>query len=175
MGDRSTKYYWFRRTLDMSKDFETPGNYSWYLFLYLTISWAAVYAILIKGLKTVSYVVYFTALFPYVVLLAFFIGNLVLDAEKSYRGAYRLVKPDWSLLYQPITWLKAGSQIFYSLGLAEGCLAVFASYNPVRNNCYKDAILISIINCSTSVFAGLVVFPMIGEIHFSVETYNILS
>lgn len=95
MADRATKFYWFRDTLGLSTSFDEPGNYSWYLFLYLTISWIIIYVILVKGLKVVSYVVYFTALFPYLVLICFFIGNLAHEhSDKSFRGAYRLVKPD---------------------------------------------------------------------------------
>lgn len=77
-------------------------------------------------------------------------------------GIKHLFTPRWETLWDPVVWLEAGTQIFFSLGLAFGGLIAFSSYNPANNNCYRDALLVSMTNCGTSMFAGVVVFSVIG-------------
>ena len=64
-----------------------------------------------------------------------------------------------------MVWLEAGTQIFFSLGLAFGGLIAYSSYNPANNDCTKDAIFVAVTNCSTSLFAGIVIFAIMGISH----------
>ncbi|XP_059966837.1 sodium- and chloride-dependent transporter XTRP3 isoform X3 [Mesoplodon densirostris] len=65
-------------------------------------------------------------------------------------------------LANPKAWINAATQIFFSLGLGFGSLIAFASYNEPSNNCQKHAIIVSIINSSTSIFASVVAFSIYG-------------
>ena len=59
-------------------------------------------------------------------------------------------------------WNDAATQIFYSLSACSGGLIAMSSFNKFTNNCHRDAFLVAILNCATSVFAGFVIFSILG-------------
>ncbi|KAL0167188.1 hypothetical protein M9458_039032, partial [Cirrhinus mrigala] len=68
----------------------------------------------------------------------------------------------WTLLMDPQVWLDAATQIFFSLSLAFGGLIAFSSYNPKKNNCERDALVVGIINSATSLYASIPIFAILG-------------
>uniref|UniRef100_A0A1I8JIY4 Sodium-and chloride-dependent GABA transporter 2 n=1 Tax=Macrostomum lignano TaxID=282301 RepID=A0A1I8JIY4_9PLAT len=105
-------------------------------------------------------VVWFTAIFPYCVLLIFLIRGVTL--EGSMMGIYYYMYPNLSELLNSKPWIDAATQVFFSLGPGFGVLLAFASYNKFNNNVYKDALITSAVNCMTSFLSGFVVFAIIG-------------
>jgi solute carrier family 6 amino acid transporter-like protein 5/7/9/14 len=152
--------YFHRYVLDISSGIEHLGEMRWQMVLCLLFAWIAVFFCLIKGVKSSGKVVYFTATFPYVVLTILLIRGLTL--EGSLDGVKFYIIPDFSRLSDSKVWGDAAVQIFYSLGPAWGGLITMSSFNKFHNNCYRDAVLVAIINCGTSVYAGFVIFSVVG-------------
>ncbi|XP_053699125.1 sodium-dependent neutral amino acid transporter B(0)AT3 [Sabethes cyaneus] len=155
-----TKYYWYRETLKASPSVNEPEEVNYNVAIALITAWFLVYMCMVQGITESSKIVYVTAIFPYVVLIIFFFRGITLKGASD--GVLHLFTPRWESILEPVVWLEAGTQIFFSLGLAFGGLIAFSSYNPANNNCYRDALVVSFTNCSTSMFAGVVVFSVIG-------------
>ncbi|KAJ9573707.1 hypothetical protein L9F63_008920, partial [Diploptera punctata] len=61
-----------------------------------------------------------------------------------------------------IVWVDAAVQIFYSVGAGFGVHLSYASYNTFHNNCLRDCLVTTAVNCFTSFFSGFVIFTYLG-------------
>ncbi|NXQ34490.1 S6A19 protein, partial [Alaudala cheleensis] len=122
-------YFWYRETLNISTSIEDSGSIQWWLLLCLTCAWGVLYVCTIRGIETTGKAVYVTSTLPYVVLTIFLIRGLTLKG--STNGIVYLFTPNVTELANPVTWLDAGAQVFYSFSLAFGGLISFSSYNSV--------------------------------------------
>ncbi|ELK08171.1 Sodium-dependent neutral amino acid transporter B(0)AT3 [Pteropus alecto] len=181
-GSSSVSYFWYRQTLNISADIDHSGSVQWRLLLCLAACWAVLYLCIIRGIESVGKAIYFTALFPYLVLTVFLVRGLTLPGaveglaylftpsrKPGGPGLLRFVPGPRALrplqmqtLQSPRVWLDAATQIFFSLSLAFGGHIAFASYNALRNDCRKDAVTIALVNSMTSLYAAIVVFSVLG-------------
>ncbi|GFO45473.1 transporter [Plakobranchus ocellatus] len=155
--------YFERQVLGLqnSSGFDDFGGISIKLVFSLALSWLLIFACVLRGIKTSGKVVYFTALFPYFVLTALLIKGLTLEGSKDGIDFY--IVPKWHKLKNAEVWGDAANQIFYSLGIGFGGQLTMSSFNKFRNNCCSDSVLVALINCGTSVFAGFAIFSLLGH------------
>lgn len=125
------------------------GYPRWQLVLCLALGWTIAFLCVIRGIQSAGKVVYFTALFPYAVLIAllvYFIKFILMSTrlfminifkvrgvtlEGASEGISYYLTPDWSKLAEAKVWGDAASQIFYSFGIGCGSLVALASFNRV--------------------------------------------
>ncbi|XP_067683688.1 sodium-dependent proline transporter-like [Haliotis asinina] len=163
--------YWNNYVLGLSSGVEDLGSPRWALTLTLLLAWIVVFLCLIKGIKTTGKVVYFTALFPYVVLIILFFRGVTL--ENAWEGIYFYIVPRWERLADGKVWRDAAVQIFYSMGPGWGGLIALSSYNRFHNNALTDSLIVSLGDSLTSIFGGFVIFSylgyMAGKLNVSIE------
>ncbi|KAM8982280.1 sodium- and chloride-dependent transporter XTRP3 isoform 1-T1 [Sarcophilus harrisii] len=156
----STQYFWYRKTLNISPSIQENGDIQWEQALCLILAWLVVYLCILRGTESTGKVVYVTASLPYCVLIIYLIRGLTLHG--AINGLIYMFTPKLEQLVNPKAWINAATQIFFSLGLGFGSLIAFASYNEPSNNCQKHAIIVSLINSFTSIFASIVTFSIYG-------------
>ncbi|XP_055882948.1 sodium- and chloride-dependent GABA transporter 1-like [Biomphalaria glabrata] len=154
------KEFWQLKALKISKGIDHAGQLQWEMSLCLLAVWVMCYFCIWKGVKWTGKVVYVTALFPYILLTILLIRGVTLPGAAD--GIRFYITPKMSKLAESTVWVDAASQILFSYGVGLGTCTALGSYNKYHNNVYKDAVLISCLNSSTSVFAGFVIFSVIG-------------
>uniref|UniRef100_A0A8C7YRD7 Transporter n=1 Tax=Oryzias sinensis TaxID=183150 RepID=A0A8C7YRD7_9TELE len=147
------------RVLRVSDDM-SMGAFNWDLSLCLLFAWVICYFCIWKGIKTTGKVVYFTATFPYLMLLILFLRGVTLPGAREGLMYYLYV--DLSKLADPQVWNDAGTQVFFSYAVCQGVLTALGSYNKYNNNCYRDCFALCCLNSATSIFAGFAVFSVLG-------------
>ena len=115
-------------------------SWSWELVLCLFAAWTLICFALIKGVRSSGKVMYFTVLFPYAMLIVLFGVGMSLDG--AIDGITYYIKPNMTRLADPQVWSAATTQIFYSLGVTNGCIIMLASYNKKNHNCHRDALMV---------------------------------
>uniref|UniRef100_A0A4W4DN04 Transporter n=1 Tax=Electrophorus electricus TaxID=8005 RepID=A0A4W4DN04_ELEEL len=155
-----TSFFWFRKALDISDSLEQSGQLNPVITGCLLAAWTLVSLAMIKGIKSSAKVMYFSSIFPYAVLVCFLIRGLMLDGATE--GIIYMFYPKLQIWREVQVWRQAATQVFFALGLGYGSVIAYSSYNPVHNNCHRDAIMVSAINFMTSVLASLVIFMVLG-------------
>ncbi|KAF3855112.1 hypothetical protein F7725_023167 [Dissostichus mawsoni] len=152
--------FWERRVLRISSGIHDIGSLNGDLVICLAVAWVICYFCIWKGVKSTGKVVYFTATFPYAMLVVLLIRGVTLPGASI--GISYYLYPDLGRLSDPQVWMDAGTQIFFSYAICLGCLTALGSYNKYNNNCYRDCLSLCFLNSGTSFIAGFAIFSILG-------------
>uniref|UniRef100_A0A3Q2I6S8 Transporter n=1 Tax=Equus caballus TaxID=9796 RepID=A0A3Q2I6S8_HORSE len=152
--------FWERNVLSLSSGIDDPGSLKWDLALCLLFVWLICFFCIWKGVKSTGKVVYFTATFPFAMLLVLLIRGLTLPGAGA--GIKFYLYPDISRLEDPQVWIDAGTQIFFSYAICLGAMTSLGSYNKYKYNSYRDCMLLGCLNSGTSFVSGFAIFSILG-------------
>ncbi|XP_077996327.1 sodium-dependent serotonin transporter-like [Glandiceps talaboti] len=162
LGSLPAAEFFERKVLQahLSNGIDDVGSIRWQLAICLMAVFIVVYFSLWKGIKGSGKVVWVTATAPYMILSILLVRGATLPG--STEGILYYITPRWEPLLDTAVWIDAAVQIFFSLGPGFGVILALASYNKFNNNCYRDALVTSSINCLTSFMSGFVIFSVLG-------------
>lgn len=153
-------------------EFAQKTTFSWRIAAGLMFTWAITYFCVYKGVKSSSFVVWFTVPGPIVFIFIMVLRGLCLpNADEGIRMYLRgekdgKIEPVSVVLSNGQIWADALGQIFFSLGVCMGVMTSYASYNRRNKPIIRDVIAISFGNCLISFFAGFAVFSIVGYLNW---------
>ncbi|KAF4072597.1 hypothetical protein AMELA_G00264810 [Ameiurus melas] len=152
--------FWERNVLSLSSGIDEVGELKWDLALCLLAVWVICFFCIWKGVKSTGKVVYFTATFPFLMLIVLLVRGVTLPGAAE--GIKFYLYPDLSRLQDPEVWIDAGTQIFFSYAICLGAMTSLGSYNKYKYNCYRDCLLLGCLNSGTSFVSGFAIFSILG-------------
>jgi neurotransmitter:Na+ symporter, NSS family len=152
--------FFYQSFLKLSDNHFTMGSIQPWIFLGLLITWGAMVASIWKGVKSLSKVVYFVVLIPWLILILFLLRGVTLPG--AFTGLNFFLRPDFSALKNLEVWTAAYTQAFFSLSLGFGVMIAYSSFLPKQIDLVNNAYIISLLDATTAFVGGLVVFSTLG-------------
>ncbi|XP_069113651.1 sodium- and chloride-dependent glycine transporter 2-like [Argopecten irradians] len=156
----SVEEFWNYKVLDISSGLEDIGRLNWKYLLYLLACHVIIWLSLVRSIQSIGKMMYVTAIAPVVLTIIIWIRALTLPGSTT--GMAYFITPDFERLSHPEVWIEAAFMAFYTLGPAWGGLAMYGSHNKFNDNCFRDAIISTVMTVSYGLLNGLVIFSVIG-------------
>ncbi len=136
------------------------GGINYLVLIFLILAWIAIYYSVYHGVKTVGKVVYATVIMPWLIIIVLIIRGITLPG--AIDGLSYYLTPNFAALKDPIVWINAYGQMFFTLSVGFGVMIAYSSYLPRKADIVNNAFIIGFANCFTSFLAGIAVFSSLG-------------
>lgn len=163
-----TETYFFQNVLHISDGVHQIGGLNGLVLGALIAIWLAIYFCIWQGTKSVSKVVHYSVPIPVLVLVVLFIRAVTLPG--FWQGWQLYLIPKWSILFAPEVWTAASAQAFATISVAFAIMLTYASYKDPEEDIAKDAWTTAILDTTISLFAGFVVFAVLGYMAWTSQT-----
>lgn len=157
--------YFFGQVLQISDGIGQLGGFNWPILISLAVIWLSIYFCIWQGPKSVGKVVLYTVPIPVVVLAVLFVRSIFLPG--FFDGWRVYLSPVWSAMLDPAVWTAAAAQAFLTLSVAFAIMLTYASYKQPDEDIVKSSWLTAIADLAISLFAGFVVFAVLGYMAWS--------
>ncbi len=131
---------------------------------YASLWWfgvSAVVALVVVGRGVTGGIEFISKLLaPILIVILIALAFYALTLDSFGEAAEFYLVPDVDDLLEPMTWVAAFGQVFFSVGVGMGVLVTYGAYVDERQNLATAAIGIALADAAVAVIAGFVVFPL---------------
>jgi len=122
-----------------------------FLIITLVINWYILNRGIIRGIEITAKIG-----IPALLLMGVFLSfvSLSINNWKGLEGLCFIFKPDFSRLLDPQVWVEASGQIFFTLSLAMGAIATYASYVKKNEDVLKTGLYTAGLNEFVEIVIG---------------------
>jgi NSS family neurotransmitter:Na+ symporter len=139
-----------------SQYFDTTINSHIFLWIIITVFLAGITIVrgVEKGIEKCC-----TFMIPAIIVLLLILATRVAFLPHASEGYKYLFSPKWEFMFDPITWMLALGQVFYSLSLRGSTMVVYGSYAKKTEDLVSSAKNVVIIDTVASMIATLLIIP----------------
>lgn len=170
-----TESFFYNSVLQLSKSPTDIGKFLPAIFIGIIVTWIWMYFSIIKGAKSVGKMVYVTVILPWVILLVLIIRGVTLPG--AITGLSYLFTPNFAALKDPVVWINAYSQIFFSISIGFGVMIAYGSFLPKKADIVNSAFIIGLADAATSLCASVAIFSALGHLAMKrgVDVANVVT
>lgn len=108
----------------------------------------------VKGIEKINKII---MPLMFVIFLGLMVRSLILP--NAITGVHFLLQPDWSMLKDPMTWIMALGQAFFTVGLSGSALLVYGSYLGDDVNIFESVVQTCFLDTMAALMAGFIIIP----------------
>lgn len=164
-GDNPDKFF-FETFLNLSSSPFEISRIQTPVLAGLLVVWLITWVIIMRGVSRgveLANKIFMPLLLLLTLVLVFWSVNL----DGAMIGISAYLRPDFAKLVDPMVWVSAYGQIFFTLSLGFGIMIAYASYMPYNSNMTGSAVITALANSCFSLLSGFGVFAILGFMSFS--------
>ena len=132
------------------------GSFSVPVIVCLLVAWGLIYFCIRNGTKSVDKIIKYLIFLPVICLVIMAIKGITMPG--ALEGVANFFIPDFSALKDPMLWVDAVGQVFYSMSVMMAIMIAYGSFVDDNSNIARDGLIIAFSDLAVSLLAGIVMF-----------------
>lgn len=122
----------------------------------LLVAWGLIYYCIRNGTKSVGKIIKYLVFLPVICLGFMAIKGITMPGALEGLSAFFI--PDFSALKDPMLWVDAVGQVFYSMSVMMAIMIAYGSFLDDSSNIARDGFIIAFSDLAVSLLSGIVMF-----------------